>query len=179
MRYRPASVVLLCAMAVTTSAFAADPLCDYLRAFVRAPLDLAPNGNPGRRWVEVHWLGAWLDLDKGWHVECRSSGAAASKALCAWLPQNVSFEFSNTTPFEVMECYGYKFPHPYPQWFPILMETALWDKAEDDRFIELKADFRDRKSPEAALRISVVPLGPNQESNKPGPLIADNPTTGE
>jgi len=170
------AAVTICGPFVAMSAQSGENLCDHLRAFERAPMETAENGKPGRRWVELHWIGGWTDFTTGWHMECRDSGAMASKALCAWLSNNTTFEFSNGVPMTFLECYTYRRPQVFAEWYPLFGATHVWGK-EDDRFMTLEADFRERKAVHLAMRWSVVPLGFNQESYKPGPMIsnADNP----
>src|SRR6185312_17535018 len=98
------AAVTICGPFVAMSAQSGENLCDHLRAFERAPMETAENGKPGRRWVELHWIGGWTDFTTGWHMECRDSGAMASKALCAWLSNNTTFEFSNGVPMTFLEC---------------------------------------------------------------------------
>jgi hypothetical protein len=149
----------------------ATELCDQVKAFVQAPLAKGSDGKPVRRWVELHWVGVWMDVDHGWTRTCKQAEDASSHALCGWLVNNSPFEFADTLPKDIMKCFGYGFPRPNDTWFPWVATMTFKHGSPDDRFVVLETDFRNRKSTESAMRLSVVPFGEDHDESSSGPMI--------
>lgn len=139
------------------SASAADDICSQLSVFHSAPFDQTVQP-AGRRWVELHWRGHWLDLDKGFGKECRSSPDAASKALCRWITVNSSREFPALLPMRMLHCFGYQFPrgagNEWDNWRSnvsilsesrwLLLEIDLVPSSTDDGVIRLSSFVKDK-----------------------------------
>ena len=128
----------------------ADELCRRLKSYHSAPLEGSERPN-GRRWVELHWVGSWLDFEQGWGFECRDSGDAASHALCAWLVDHSPYEFAHHLPMSMLECYGYRFPLPRDQWAKWRSDIVLWP---DSRQLVLEIDFASVEGETGAIRLS-------------------------
>lgn len=143
--------------------FAQDEICDYVRAFERAPFERDAAGHEKFRWIEVHWIGSWMDFDHGWHLECRPSSDSASKAFCSWLMDNTSFEFSTYLPVRILTCHGYRFPRNenIGQW---KSEIDLY--SENSGQILLQINLEARKKPDQAIRLTVYPRGKDQATEK-------------
>jgi len=152
-----------------------DETCSRLHAFEHAAFSVSANGKPVRRWIEFHWIGAWLDFDKGFSWKCLNSDSAAAKTLCEWLIDNTSIEFQANLPLRIMKCYGYRTPD-FAQWSEWKAETELHGK-DQDRFLRLEIDQLGRASAHAAIRLSVIPYGWNDQDRPPDALIdnSDNP----
>ena len=88
---------------------AADRLCGRLHIFAAARFtaDVRPEG---RRWIELHWRGHWMDFDSGWGFSCLHSPDQTAVDFCRWLTDNTSFEFPTMLPKAILRCYGYAFP---------------------------------------------------------------------
>jgi hypothetical protein len=96
-------------LALAPLATAGDDVCSRVARFHRAGFDHTEQPL-GRRWVEVHWVGHWLDLDHGWGLKCEHSPDSAARELCGWLSSHTSFEFPWDLPQRILTCYGYRFP---------------------------------------------------------------------
>ena len=143
---------LLIALSLTSaSANAAKPeaLCAEVTKFHKATFDdtVKPKG---RRWVELHWIGSWMDFDHGWGLGCRHSPDRASSNLCEWLTRHTSYEFSQLAPEHLLTCYGYKFL-PNNHWGNWKSDIDLFD---DDRWLKLEIDFATLNGETGAVRIS-------------------------
>jgi hypothetical protein len=139
---------------ISGQSFARDQICDYVKAFERAPFERDASGREKFRWIEVHWIGAWLDLDHGWHLECRHSSDSASAAFCSWLTSNTSFEFEERLPLRILTCHGYRFP----SWYGVgLFKSEFNFYSEATGEILLQINFDGHKKPDGAMRLSVYP----------------------
>jgi hypothetical protein len=152
-----------------------DQTCNELRAFYRAPFDEHPSDDAKNyRSVEMHWLGAWMDFDHGWKLECRDTGDDPGKKLCGWLTANTSFEFASYLPLRILECHGFRFPHPFPQIGFGHTEITLWDK---EREVLLQIDFRERKAEDFAVRLTLFRPHHDEATDSLKPVIdgSENP----
>ncbi len=120
----------------------------------------------------MHWRGSWLDFDRGWELACRGSGGREANALCGWLPAHVSYEFATYLPMGILECYGYRFPRPYPQWEGWKAKIPLRNQG---RFGLLEVDFADSKDEEGAIRFSTFAPGHDDATDELPPLTAMAP----
>jgi hypothetical protein len=130
------TALLIAALVATTPAGGKpDDICSHVSAFHMTKF--GDSAEPkGRRWIELHWVGHWMDFDRGWGFKCRHSSDAASSALCDWIVQNVSYEFKDMTPKRILTCYGYKFPGA--QWGNWKSDIDILDH---DRWLKLEIDF--------------------------------------
>jgi len=161
------ATALSAALAMLTAAnpalAATDVLCARLKTFEAARFD-GTEKPAGRRWVQLRWLGYWLDLKHGWGLQCTHSGDAAAKALCDFLGGHTSFEFTNMLPMRIMQCHGYRFPGRYlPVWndwlAAIPLENAL-----------LEVDFHSPGIDGGAIRFSSFAPGQNPATVSLPPL---------
>jgi len=109
-------------------------------------------GQDGVQWVEFHWLGRWLDFDKGWGFGCRHSDGVDSRNLCSWLKNNTSFEFPNVLPLKILKCHG-TVVGKHTEVDLGKSEFDIWD---DDRRFNLMIDFTDFEKQTGAIRYIVV-----------------------
>ena len=128
----------------------ADDLCDYLKAFEEAPFDRSQE-ETGRRWFEMHWNGAFL-VDQ-WGLSCSPSPNAAEQALCQWLVEHSSFEFSSNLPLGILQCHGYRFPDTPDAWIDWSATIELW--TEDGRLHLLEVNLVGMDDHSPAVRYSV------------------------
>jgi hypothetical protein len=149
-----------------------DRICDYLLAYERAPFERDSVGHEKFRWIEVHWIGTWLDIDHGWHLECRRSPDNASNAFCSWLLNNTSFEFDNDLPLRILTCHGYRFS----DWRGIYLSKAEAEfYREDTGQILLQINLEGHKQPDGAVRLTIFPKGKDQATeNWWRPLIDES-----
>lgn len=167
-----AAIVSLCA----SPASAGDGLCARLVAFYEAPFEQGVHF----RSIDVHWIGGWLDLEHGWHLECRNTPDAAAKALCGWLPDNTSFEFPNSLPRRILECtQGIRLQQDNTE---IDFEFATASIYTPDRYVRLVIDFRTREKPDRAIQLTAFESGPrgghDEATDNVPPLFGpDNPVT--
>jgi hypothetical protein len=124
-------------------------MCAQVNAFHMAKFDNTEQPT-GRRWVELHWRGSWLDLKNGWGFACRHSPDQASSNLCAWLMHHTSYEFADQAPKRILTCYGYRFPRD-SEWGDWKSEVTILDH---DRWLKLDIDFVSFKREEGAIRLS-------------------------
>jgi hypothetical protein len=124
-------------------------LCDQLRAFHTAAFDDSVEPH-GRRWIELHWVGRWMDFDRGWGFKCQHSPDQASSSLCAWIIGHVSYEFPATAPKRILTCYGYQFPR-HDKWAGWKSDISLLDR---NRWLKLEIDFATLAGDERAIRLS-------------------------
>lgn len=155
---------------ISGHAFAQDHICDYVKAFERAPFERDDAGREKYRWIEMHWIGAWMDFDHGFHLECRHSPDNASKAFCAWLIDNTSFEFSEDLPIRILTCHRYRFPDRQGPSFE-KEEFSLYSSASGE--VLLKTNFQGHKKPDAAIRLIVFPQHQDVATEKPMPPMID------
>ncbi len=130
----------------------ADTLCDHLRRYERASFeDNSSNDGLPDRWVELHWVGFWMDFDRGFGKACVHSEDKESRDLCSWLIKNSSTEFPTYLPFSILECYGYDFPRPYPDWAQWKSQIDILSK----RWLTLDVDFTGWETETGAIRLGV------------------------
>lgn len=168
---KPRDIVLLTILSSAQTAWAtkvmADELCDRLRSLEwSAP---ARPTEPSRRWIEMHWRGHWLDFDRGFGLSCRSSGEPEANALCNWLPEHTSFEFSSVLPMRILECHGYKFPRPFPSWGEWKSEMTVGERGL------LEINFADLKGETGAIRFSTFAPNHDDATDELPPLTAMPP----
>jgi hypothetical protein len=77
---------------------APDELCRKLDQFERRA---AREANP--QTIEVFWN---YDRSAVFSLACKHEKNGAGKALCAWLPKHVSWEFDGLLPKRISACYG-------------------------------------------------------------------------
>jgi hypothetical protein len=130
----------------------ADTLCDHIRRYERADFDTeATRDGLTDRWVELHWVGFWMDFDRGFGKACVHSGDAASRDLCAWIVENSSTEFPETLPFSILECYGYRFPRNRQTWHQWQSRIEIRGR----RWVTLDVDFSGWETETGAIRLGV------------------------
>ena len=132
------------------SAAEAEETCDQIDAFHNATFD-ATVDPVGRRWVEMRWIGGWMDFEKGFGLECISSPDEGSNSLCGWLIENTSIEFQTNLPARILECWGYRFPRPFPSWGEWRSQIS---HLEDDRWLTLEVDLTEGQGDAPAVRLS-------------------------
>ena len=147
-----AATVILCSQAWSNAA-ASNIHCSHLREFERARFE---TGSSARRWVELHWVGQWLDLDQGWGLACVHSEDQASTRLCDWLSENSSSEFPELLPVRILECHGYRFP-PHRSWAAWRSDVTIYTGAE--RALLLEINFLDIQGETGAIRFSAFAPG--------------------
>jgi len=148
-------------------AIAADEICARLTAFHAAQYDQSVQP-AGRRWVEVHWRGHWMDFDKGFGKECRSSPDSASKQFCSWLTQNSSTEFPTYLPIRMLGCLGYRFPTGAGnEWSGWKSDVSTLSK---DRWLLLEVDLLTFKNDAGAIRLSSFAADKDQWTVEMPPL---------
>lgn len=139
-------------LSLGSAAHAETGLCAETAAFAKSRFD-GTEKPKGRRWVELHWRGAWLDIDGGWGLSCRHSEDAASARFCDWLVHHSSFEFRSRTPQGILSCYGYAFPlsaqHSWGDWKSNV--SILTPKLQ---FLLLEIRFDDAWKESGAIRLS-------------------------
>lgn len=133
-----------------------------MAAFRNAPFEKDAQRKPLRRSVEFHWLGAWLDLDKGWKTECRPDTPSVSKHLCDYLSNHVSFEFPQYLPVRILTCSGWKIPtaHKFDlEKITVEINASAAGRAVDsDRYLLLETDMRPHTpKQDFAIRLSAIP----------------------
>lgn len=156
------SRLALCSIAAAPAPALADPFCDALRTFERAPLVRASDGRPQPRHVELFWRGPWGIYNIGY--ECRHRGDPASRLLCRTLTANMPQEFRTALPFRIMRCYGYPFPqYVATRWHAWSAEIELAEgpagRLRLDVSMYLPGNLRD------AIRLAVVPDGYDPEAS--------------
>jgi hypothetical protein len=111
----------------------------------------------GRRWVEMHWLGTWLDFDNGFGLKCDSSRDGASLRFCGWLETNTSIEFPTRLPTSILKCAGYRVRTPlhWGNW------TRDFSPHEGKRRMLLEVHLVSSKYETGALRLSSFAAGKN------------------
>ena len=124
-----------------------DEFCSRLISFETAPLD--ETGTEQSRWIELHWRGQWLDLEKGWGLTCVSSPDPAAREFCNWLPRNTSYEFPEVFPISILRCHGFVLPKA-SDWRSWKSEIDLWHA--EDRKHELIIDFATLEGETGAVR---------------------------
>lgn len=132
-----------------TAAIASDAICQRLNDFHSKPFtdEVRPEG---RRWLEVHWTGFWMDFDNGFGKQCRSSPVDASRELCQWLIENSSAEFPSALAIRVLECYGYRFP-ALSRWRGWRSDVPILNR---ERWLLLEIDFFTLSGQAGAIRLS-------------------------
>lgn len=148
----PAILGSLLALAIAGQSWAAEPtFCGRLRNYETAPFPETLNPK-GRRWVEFHWTGKWMS-GEGWGWECRNSDDDASRAFCGWLVENTPYEFGHYLLFNILECHGYRFPKPRPQWSGWRSDIDFWGR---DGLTLLEIDLHTPSETESGMfRLSV------------------------
>jgi hypothetical protein len=164
------SVLLLGLLCLTPGpCFGRDQICDYVKAFERAPFERDASGREKYRWIEMHWIGAWMDFDHGWHLECRHSSDNASAAFCSWLSSNTLFEFEEALPVRILMCHGYHFPDMNFE----LLKSEFDFYSESTGEILLQTNFQGHKKFDAAIRLSVYPQHQDSATEAPLPPMID------
>jgi hypothetical protein len=158
-------VALAAAWLASSPCVAQDSICHELREFERATFDASVQP-VGRRWIEMHWRGHWLDLDKGWGLECRSSPDQASRRLCGWLEHHTSFEFTTRLPQRILTCYGYRF-RPLSDWSGWKSDISVLNH---NRWLLLEVDFLTMKNEDGAIRLSSFAKGQDDAMVEMPPL---------
>jgi len=168
--------VLIAALLFVTPSFSNDELCPRLLEFQKPPFDITTKGKPARKWVEVHWIGNWLDFDHGWRAECSASNDLSSQTLCKWLPNNMSFEFPESLPERILECSGFSFPEKIFQIDDWKSDITFF--SSEDRMMLLEIDFTPHKATEGAIRLSVFD-GEENSVMQPMPSLFPDQKAGE
>ena len=151
----------------------ADDICAKLSAFENAPFD-ASLKSPRRHWIEVHWIGNWLDLQNGWSLRCAHSADPASGEFCKWLLQNTSVEFPDRLPRSVLICHGYHFPN-LTYWDHWQLELPLSFNEVTGTSTLLQVDLTSHKPPDKGVRLSAFAKGADEVIDPLPPLIANPP----
>ena len=142
----------------------ADPLCKQLVEFERS----ISEDSERTHWVELHWVGSWLDLENGWSLSCKHSGDTVAKEICSKWVKTTSFEFSYRKPMNILECYGYEFPHPKRSFGNWKSSISLDSKSEN--WVVLDIDLEESEFESGAIRFSVEPLNSEESLPKLRPL---------
>jgi hypothetical protein len=167
-------------LAATSSAFADEEMCRRLRAFEQAPFERGADGKAQLRFVEVHWVGCWMDYDHGFGSNCQHSPDQAARELCAWLPDHTPLEFQTILPRGILKCHGLE----EGDWFPWLGRLSRLKSPADDRRLLFEIDFQNRNRCHHALRLRIVPDGavqnlPPMIDSKVDPVVGGNPALGD
>jgi hypothetical protein len=152
--HHSALLIAVLATLIGGQAAAQDRLCAEVRAFERAAFHRDAAGRPVRNVMEYRWVGNWLSSD-GFGSECVHPDAAATR-LCGYLRGRTSYEWSSALPMRILECYGYRFPRPFPHWEGWTGTVSLPTRLED-RALILEMDLRDRDPRHEAIRFSSIP----------------------
>jgi hypothetical protein len=89
------------AVACTGSAseIESDELCAKIDAFDR---DVSQSNGAKPQWIEVYWD---FDPDSIWSIACKRLDLPGPREFCAWVPDNVSMEFSARLPERIWDCH--------------------------------------------------------------------------
>jgi hypothetical protein len=128
---------------------AEEGICSRIAQFHDAAFDETEKPI-GRRWVEMHWVGHWLDFNRGFGLKCQSSPDSASRKLCSWLTHHTSFEFPEMLPQAILGCYGHRFPRG-AHWSGWQSTVSLF---AGGRELLLEIDFVTMRDEEGAIRLS-------------------------
>jgi hypothetical protein len=139
----------------------AETLCDALHAFERTPLTRNASGRLQPRHVDLLWLGPWMDLNNMGY-ECRHWYDPAGQALCRTLAGHIPQEFRTALPFQIMRCYGYRFPryvtYKWHAWSAeIRLSDGLVERLRLDVSMSQGGNLRD------AIRLVVIPPPDGQQ----------------
>jgi hypothetical protein len=140
-----AACCLLTGIAIAGS----DDICSRIARFHHASFDHTEQPI-GRRWVELHWTGHWLDFDEGFDLKCNSSPDIAARELCAWLSHHTSIEFPETLPQRVLACYGHRFPKG-SRWSSWKSDISVFQGARE---LLLEIDLLTMHKETGAIRLS-------------------------
>ena len=142
-------LVAACWLSSAPLAAATDDVCDRVAKFHRAGFDHTEQPD-GRRWVEMHWTGHWLDFDQSFGLKCKSSPDSAARELCGWLIDHTSTEFPDNLPQRVLTCYGHRFPR-HAHWSGWKSDISFF---AGDRLLLLEIDLLTMHNETGAIRLS-------------------------
>jgi hypothetical protein len=140
-----------CAATTEMDSALADDFCKQLSSYERAGFE-PDTAIHQRHWVEMHWLGTWLDSEKGWRLECRHSPDKTSEQYCGWLKDHTSFEFPDRLPRDILVCHRYTFPD-LSYWDGWRAEITLFGFTENEVLLDI--DQSSHKTMDIAIRLSV------------------------
>ena len=153
----------------SSSAFAADDFprtfCAQLDQFHDASFD-GTEQPAGRRWVEMHWQGFWLDFDHGFGLRCVSSPDAASRRYCGWLEKNTSFEFPALLPKAIFKCAGHWREPDWQDW------TNSVSMLRHHRLLQVEVNLTPTETESGVLRLSSFAKGKDEGTVSLPPLMA-------
>jgi hypothetical protein len=155
-----------CCLSLATLAAARDSVCNRVAKFHRANLDNVEQP-VGRRWVELHWTGHWMDFDRGFGLKCKSSPDSAARELCGWLIDHTSTEFPTNLPMRILTCYGHRFPKS-SDWSGWKSDISLF---ADDRELLLEIDLLTMRNETGAIRLSSFAPGKDDALAEMSPLM--------
>ncbi|MEO8927749.1 MAG: hypothetical protein ABI306_11365 [Caulobacteraceae bacterium] len=168
----PADWLLAAVLAAMAPASAsAAGVCAPLSTFEHAAFAIEAATSPSAHWVELHWLGNWLDFGGGWRLECRHSSDGASTTLCAWLTGNTSFEFHDRLPRAILICHGYRFPD-LSYWDDWKAQIELSGGPAVDEVLDI--DQTAHKTPDVAIRLTVFPIEEGRVRQSMPPLFRNS-----
>ena len=127
----------------------AESFCTKLRRFENAAL-----GADGTavRWVELHWVGVWLDFERGFGVACTHSPDAEAAEFCAWLVDNTNIEFPSYRMLDTLRCGGRRFG-AHHHWNRLQAEVERYGR--DSRLVLY--EFVYGVDEESRMRVAVYP----------------------
>lgn len=139
--------------------------CTRLAQFHDASFDGAEQP-AGRRWIEMHWQGFWLDFDHGFGLKCESSPDAISRSFCGWLEKHTSFEFPALLPKAIYRCDRHI--RPEPEWEMWTNSVAV---VRDHRLLQVEVNLEPTKTESGVLRLSSFGAGKDEGAVPLPPLI--------
>jgi hypothetical protein len=93
------ALVLAVACTGSASAIERDELCAKIDAFDR---DVSQSNGAKPQWIEVYWD---FDPESIWSIACKRLDLPGPREFCAWVPDNVSMEFSARLPERIWDCH--------------------------------------------------------------------------
>ncbi|MEJ0027845.1 MAG: hypothetical protein WDN01_17610 [Rhizomicrobium sp.] len=138
-----------------------DEICNRLDAFDRAPFPSGVTQAP--RSVVFLWKPSGI-LGT---AECVHHSEPNAKALCGWLMENTSREFSEVLPERILSCHGFGFPrHPnVGDWI------ADYEFIDEKTMRWLRLDVARGQIPDVdAIRWTVLPDGKDNATLPLSPL---------
>jgi hypothetical protein len=147
--HRRLLAAFFCLSIGTVAAASDDDICSQIARFHRSSFDHTEQPI-GRHWVELHWVGHWLDFDSGFSLKCKSSTDTAARELCGWLTTHTSIEFPATLPQRILTCYGHRFPRG-SQWGGWKSEISLFPAGRE---LLLEVDLLTMRKEAGAIRLS-------------------------
>lgn len=163
--------VALTSLFTAGSSLAADGFCEQVRSFEQKPLDVLPDGELQRRWMDFHWA-APENLKKnevqiGATLECNGSDDVAKK-FCAYLIRNTPHEDMTVLPLGVLRCHGFvsSWGASTHRW----VQELGWDTPNGliERF---QIDQLDRSDHEPSMRLTIMPYPESLQAKKPAPFF--------